>query len=368
MANDIVRPSALTEERTSPVASEFMVVDNGVTVAKARIDKVVAGGRPLASKPEAEAGENTEKAMTPLTTKQSIAYEVGRTIASKAQGDLADTAVQPNDLATVATTGDYDDLSGKPTLGTAAAQNVEAFATATQGGRADTALQPSDVGSMAYEDSASYAPISRAMPPSGTAGQVLTKATGADYDTQWASIDATTAVSYAPQTLTEPQQEQARANIGLGDAEIRAIAGPRRATALYTSNALLSTTIPLSGVPTSTQGTEVATVSFAASSATAKVRIEFDAIGTHETGDNALCAILLIDDEVNARRLSYANPPGLSYTVTMRLVYEYVPGDTDSHTYRIRVGSSGGSMRLNSSSGGGTVAATLTAEDTGEPP
>jgi len=44
--------------------------------------------------------------------------------ATAAQGALADSATQPGDLATVATTGDYDDLSGKPTLGGAAALNV----------------------------------------------------------------------------------------------------------------------------------------------------------------------------------------------------------------------------------------------------
>lgn len=41
--------------------------------------------------------------------------------ATAAQGATADTAVQPGDLATVATTGAYGDLSGRPTLGTAAA-------------------------------------------------------------------------------------------------------------------------------------------------------------------------------------------------------------------------------------------------------
>lgn len=45
--------------------------------------------------------------------------------------------------------GNYSDLSGKPTLGTAAAQNVEAFATATQGGKADTAVQPGSLGAVA---------------------------------------------------------------------------------------------------------------------------------------------------------------------------------------------------------------------------
>ena len=44
--------------------------------------------------------------------------------ATSAQGALADSAVQPGDLATVATTGAYADLSGKPTLGNSAALNV----------------------------------------------------------------------------------------------------------------------------------------------------------------------------------------------------------------------------------------------------
>ena len=52
--------------------------------------------------------------------------------------------VQPSDLATVATTGDYDDLTGKPTLGTAAAADTGDFATAAQGTLADSALQSGD--------------------------------------------------------------------------------------------------------------------------------------------------------------------------------------------------------------------------------
>lgn len=52
-------------------------------------------------------------------------------------------AAAPNvtGLATVATTGNYTDLGGKPTLGTAASSNSTAFATSAQGAKADTALQ-----------------------------------------------------------------------------------------------------------------------------------------------------------------------------------------------------------------------------------
>lgn len=45
-------------------------------------------------------------------------------------------------LATVASTGAYGDLSGRPTLGTASAQNTSFFATAAQGTLAGSALQP----------------------------------------------------------------------------------------------------------------------------------------------------------------------------------------------------------------------------------
>lgn len=44
--------------------------------------------------------------------------------------DLAETYVKPSELATVATTGDYDDLSNKPSLGTAASKNYTDSVTA----------------------------------------------------------------------------------------------------------------------------------------------------------------------------------------------------------------------------------------------
>jgi hypothetical protein len=53
--------------------------------------------------------------------------------ATAAQGALAATAVQPGILATVATSGAYGDLSGRPALGTAAAASTGDFATAAQG-------------------------------------------------------------------------------------------------------------------------------------------------------------------------------------------------------------------------------------------
>lgn len=51
------------------------------------------------------------------TTEIAAAYQPIGDYATGAQGDLADSAVQPGDLATVATTGSYNDLADKPSGG-----------------------------------------------------------------------------------------------------------------------------------------------------------------------------------------------------------------------------------------------------------
>lgn len=58
-------------------------------------------------------GTSADVAVTGLG---SAAYTSSTDYATSAQGALADTAVQPGDLATVATSGDYDDLLNKPTI------------------------------------------------------------------------------------------------------------------------------------------------------------------------------------------------------------------------------------------------------------
>lgn len=85
----------------NPNSSEFLAID-GASTKKATIKKVVDSGAPVASQAEAQAGTDAVKRMTPLTTKQSIASEVGVTLASAANGALASTALQPGEAATPA--------------------------------------------------------------------------------------------------------------------------------------------------------------------------------------------------------------------------------------------------------------------------
>ena len=101
-------------------------------------------GLTLVDDASASAARTTLGLGTAATT-ASTAY------ATAAQGTLAASATQPGDLATVATSGAYNDLTGKPTLfsgayndltgkptlGTAAATASTAYATAAQGTKAD---------------------------------------------------------------------------------------------------------------------------------------------------------------------------------------------------------------------------------------
>ena len=81
-------------------------------------------------------------------------------------GAYADLSGRPTSFS-----GDYDDLTNKPTLGTAAATATTAYATAAQGTLADSATQPGDLATVAT--SGSYNDLSDL--PSGGAGVIQVK-------------------------------------------------------------------------------------------------------------------------------------------------------------------------------------------------
>lgn len=79
--------------------------------------------------------------------------------ATSAQGVLSESAVQPNDLSDVATSGSYNDLTNKPSI-----PNPEDFATAAQGVLAEAAIPSTEkgaVGGVATLDGAQKLPASQ---------------------------------------------------------------------------------------------------------------------------------------------------------------------------------------------------------------
>ena len=93
MADIRIKDLPLATGGTAPVGTDYVAID-GLTTRGTTITSLGDVAVPIASQAESEAGENATKRMVPLTTKQSIASEVGVTIASKAQGDLATTSMQ----------------------------------------------------------------------------------------------------------------------------------------------------------------------------------------------------------------------------------------------------------------------------------
>jgi len=107
-----------------------------------------AGGATLTIAPDVEA--NTEWLLPGGGGTLAVLSDIPEPGATVEQGALADTAVQPGDL------------------GTAAAQDVSAFATAAQGAKADTAVQPAGLVGLAPLASPTFTGVPAAPTPVGS--------------------------------------------------------------------------------------------------------------------------------------------------------------------------------------------------------
>lgn len=90
-----IRPNQLPDAILPLRDTDELIVDQGTDgVRKAPPSEAVNSVAPVASQAEAVAGSDNVKRMTALRTKQSIASEVGITLASNVQGEKADSSVQ----------------------------------------------------------------------------------------------------------------------------------------------------------------------------------------------------------------------------------------------------------------------------------
>jgi hypothetical protein len=155
------------------------------------LSPAAGGGAPVGSSTPQPLGTATPGVST-SSSRQDHVHEMPSPAdigaATAAQGALADSAVQPGDLADVATTGAYADLSGKPTIPSTAA-DVGAIATAQKGAANGVATLGSD------------SKIPRAQLPAPVVLQVIASAHSLDLDDAGAYLRHTS-VGAATVTVT----------------------------------------------------------------------------------------------------------------------------------------------------------------------
>lgn len=118
----------------------------------------------------------------------------------------------------------------------------------------------------------------------------------------------------------------------------------------YATNADITAIIPLDDtIPQVTEGSQVFSQTAAASTATERINIRFRSQVACSISAWVSCA-LFIDGAANAVRAATVFIDTGSGGRELTLEYEYVPGNTTTHTYSIRVGPSAAStVRLNGS-------------------
>jgi hypothetical protein len=154
-------------------------------VGTGKLKPIVVSGAPLRG-PQGvagPAGQSPWGGITGTLANQTDLVAALNSKATSAQGAKADSAVQPGDLATVATSGNYNDLIGSPTLGTVAATDTTAYATAAQGVLADTAVQPAALATVATSGSYTHLSDKPTIPTTAAEVGAATAAQGTKADT-----------------------------------------------------------------------------------------------------------------------------------------------------------------------------------------
>lgn len=149
-----------------------------------------------------------------------------------------------------------------------------------------------------------------------------------------------------------------------------------RAYAEYTTNAALSTTIPLDdSIPQQTgEGTEIVTASITPKKLANRVRVTFTGQVTgsgNVDGQRAIAALFqdatedalrAVATHVNSNEGSAVDEPAV-----LSLAFEHSPNTTSAVTYKIKVGANSGTVRMNGTASarwfGGVSAATLILEE-----
>lgn len=138
-------------------------------------------------------------------------------------------------------------------------------------------------------------------------------------------------------------------------------------TATYATNANLTTVLPGDDtVPTSSEGTEILSVTITPKTTTNKLRCRFSGFGTTAANTYTFCGALY--QGTTCIDSAFLFPTAANQTLTMVLEAEYTPGAISSQTISVRIGpGAAGTVRMNGSTaarfGGGSANCTLVVEE-----
>lgn len=139
------------------------------------------------------------------------------------------------------------------------------------------------------------------------------------------------------------------------------------ARAAYTTYTTLTTLVPHDNtIPQPSEGTQILSATLTSQSASNRVRVRFSGFASASTSIPVV-AFLSIDGGAAVQAVC-AQINGNGQTQNISFEFEHVPGDTEAHTYSVRVGpGASGTMRMNGNSAnrlfGGAAASTLIVEE-----
>lgn len=109
-----------------------------------------------------------------------------------------------------------------------------------------------------------------------------------------------------------------------------------------------STTIPVDNtIPQNTEGAEVETVAITPSNASSVILVEATLTVDLSNNGTYCTAALFVDSNANAIATAVTERDSSAGTATITVKALHSPGDTSSHTYKLRVGPSGGTAYYN---------------------
>lgn len=339
----------------SPIGNEVQTDTNGAPLVGGKIYTYLAGTTSAAATYTSSAGSVSQAnpiilnaqglAANPIWLGSGVAMKLVIKDASDVTIRTIDNVLGVNDPSGVTAQDQWASYSGTPTFISATSFSVAGDQTSTfQVGRR---IRTTNAGGTIYSS----------ITASAFGAGITTITVTNDSGTLDASLSQ---VSYG--IISKDNSSLSRATLGFTAAVID------RAYAEYTSNADISTVIPLDDtIPQVGEGTQILSAAITPKSTSSRIRIRFQCEFVCGGTGVALIAAAFANGAANAIKATYNTNSAAGFSQQVILEFEYAPASLTAQTITIRVGPSSSTVRLNGTASGrllgGTMASTLILEE-----